>query len=170
MRSRISLATMALLALSSGMAGAAGTAVAGTTAAGTVDAGLPAPTVADVDRSIGALLGDPQAFRDVFDRLQRGVASGDKAGVAALVAYPLNVAIGGKRRRIANAAEFVASWDGIITPEVARVIASQRYQDLFVNAQGAMLGNGQVWLSGVCRDPACARSDVRVTAIQQGPS
>jgi len=30
-----------------------------------------------------------------------------------------------------------------------------------------MIGNGQVWLNGICGDAACARSDVRVVSIQE---
>lgn len=120
----------------------------------------------DVNQSIDTLLGDHAAYRDVFDRLQRGVAAADKAGVAALVSYPLEVRVDGKSRRIRNPQEFIASWDGIFTRDLIRVISSQKFGNVFVNWQGVMLGDGQVWINGICRDKDCSTSDVRVVTIQ----
>jgi hypothetical protein len=37
-----------------------------------------------------------------------------------------------------------------------------------VSAKGVMLGSGEVWLNGVCRDPACTAPEVKVIAIQPG--
>lgn len=124
---------------------------------------------ADVDLAIDTALGDHEAYRDVFDRLQQGIAAADRAAVASLVVYPLEVKIDGKRKKIRNAGEFVASWDKIVTPEIVQVVSRQRYRDLFVNWQGAMLGDGQVWINGICRDSACKKVDVGVTAFQAGP-
>lgn len=124
---------------------------------------------ADVDLAIDTALGDHKTYRDVFDRLQQGIAADDKPAVAALVVYPLEVRIDGKQRKIRNADQFVASWDGIVTPEIVRVVSKQRYRDLFVNWQGVMLGDGQVWINGICRDNACKKVDVGVTAFQGAP-
>ena len=125
---------------------------------------------AAIEQSIETLLGDAAAYREAFDRLQRGVKSADKQAVAALVAYPISVEIDGKPRTTRDAQAFIALWDQIITPEIAGVIASQRFADLLVTAQGVMFGDGQVWLNGICRDDACAVSDVRVITIQSGPA
>lgn len=120
----------------------------------------------DVNQSIDALLGDHAAYRNVFDRLQRGVVAADKAGVAALVSYPLEVRIGGKSQMIRNPQEFIASWDDIFTRDLIQVISSQKFEDVFVNWQGVMVGDGQVWINGICRDKNCSTSDVRVVTIQ----
>lgn len=141
----------------------------GSTAADAAGADGAGNTDADVDQAIDTLLGDHKAYRDVFERVQAAVKSGDKPGLAALVRYPLKVQTGGKPRTIRNADEFVASWDALVTPEVVRVVSEQRYRDLFVNWQGLMLGDGQVWINGVCRDKACKTVDIGVTALQQGP-
>ena len=124
---------------------------------------------ADVDRSIDDLLGDHTAYRDVFDRLKQALAAGDKAAVAALVTYPLDTRVDGKPRTISNAGEFVAAWDGIITPGIVQVVSRQEYRDLFVNAKGVRRGDGQVWINGTCRDNACKSVEVGVSAIQEGP-
>lgn len=124
-------------------------------------------TDADVDLAIDTLLADHTEYRKVFDRLQQAVASDDRAGVASLVVYPLEVHLGGKSRKIRNAKEFMDAWDGIMVPEVKDVITKQRYRDVFVNWQGMMFGDGQVWINGICQDKACKKVDVGVTAIQQ---
>ena len=74
---------------------------------------------------------------------------------------------GGKRERIADAAAFAGRYNDIVTPAIKRVVANQRYGALFVEQQGVMLGRGEVWLNGTCRDGAACRDvDVRVVAIQ----
>ena len=124
-------------------------------------------TDADVDQAIDTLLGDHKRYRDVFDRLKQGVASGDKAAVAALVNYPLEVTIEGKKRKIGKASEFVDAWDGMFTADVVQAVAKQEYRDVFVNWQGLMVGDGQVWINGICKDKECKKVDVGVTAVQQ---
>ena len=124
--------------------------------------------VEDVDAAIEQLLGDHVAYQDVFARLQHLVGTADKAGAAALINYPIEVSMDGKKQRIKNPDEFVAAWDKIITPEISRVITSQRYQDLFVNSEWLMLGKGQVWINGVCSNTACSKTKIGVTVIQSG--
>lgn len=166
-------AAMALLMLSgcversnSGAAALEATDVAADGAGIQTDAGN---SDADVDLAIDNALGNHETYRDVFDRFQQAVISDDKAGVASLVVYPLEVEIDGERHEIRDANEFVASWDRIVTPEIVQVVSNQRYRDLFVNWQGVMLGDGQVWINGVCRDDGCEEVDVGVTALQKGP-
>lgn len=132
----------------------------------------PAGTSADaqVDAQITNVLGGaPKAYHAVFDNLQKAMAAGDKDGVAALVAYPLEVTVQGKKQRIAGAQELVANWDKVVTPDIVKAVADQKFSTAMVNQDGLMLGDGQVWISGVCRDTACKVSDVRITAIQPGP-
>ena len=45
-------------------------------------------------------------------------------------------------------------------------VTGQTYENLFVNAEGVMFGNGQVWMGGVCTDDACSDFEVRIIAIQ----
>ena len=124
---------------------------------------------ADVDGMIDQLHGDHVPFRDAFDRLQLAVAARDGAAVAALVRFPIEVTLGRARVPVATPAEFVARYDQIVTPAIAAVIAQQAWDALFVNAQGVMLGDGQVWLAGECADKACTAMQVRITTIQDGP-
>jgi hypothetical protein len=128
-----------------------------------------APAVAQettVDQAIDATLGDHAKYEAVFAALQKAVAAHDVAGVAALVSYPIRVKIDGKETVIKSAKAFVQHYDAIVTPEIAKAVTQQKYEDLFVNSQGIMFGNGEVWMNGICQDNACKNFDVKVITIQ----
>ncbi|MBC7991490.1 MAG: hypothetical protein H7Y19_18180 [Luteimonas sp.] len=112
------------------------------------------------------MLGDHAAYRPVIDAFQQAVAAKDAQAVSKLVDYPFTASIGGQRTKIAAAEAFVAQYDRIVTPAIARAIGEQRYGSLFVNAKGVMFGRGEAWINGVCKDAACKNVDVRVVAIQ----
>jgi len=121
----------------------------------------------DIDKSITANVGDSAKFHQVMTSLQQAVAKHDAAAVAALVSYPITVNPHTKRAvRIRTTKAFVASYDKIITPHVADIIEKQKYEDLFVNYQGAMFGSGELWIAGICRDKECKQSDIRIKTIQ----
>lgn len=135
------------------------------------EATAPAATPGDqtVNDAIDRVLGDHAAYQTAFTQLQHAVAEHDAASVAALVDYPFTATLDGKRGTLKDAAAFTAQYDRIVTPAIADAIAKQEYADLMVSAKGVMLGSGEVWLNGVCRDPACAAAqEVKVIAIQPG--
>jgi hypothetical protein len=121
-----------------------------------------------VDRRIEAVLGAAAPYEHAFKALQAAVARGDAAAVAALVHYPIGVRIGGRTLSIASADELQRRYAQVFTPAIAAVVTAQKYDELFVNAQGVMFGSGQVWMNGVCADRRCSRVDVKVVAIQDG--
>lgn len=115
---------------------------------------------------IQRLLGDAAPYEAVFTQLQKAVAADDGATVATLVRYPLRVEVDGKRREISNAAAFEKDYPHIMTPAVKQAILAQAFDDVFVNWQGVMIGQGQVWLTGRCLDAACKRSEVKIGTLQ----
>lgn len=115
---------------------------------------------------IESLLGNADGYEKLFNDLQRAVAANDPAAVSALMRYPVLVHVGGKKRHVADAATFQREYRQIITPEIAKAIAEQRFDGLFVNWEGAMIGKGQVWMGGECLDSKCARSDIKVITVQ----
>ncbi len=98
--------------------------------------------------------------------LQQAVAKHDAAAVAALVHYPIKVNPGKKPFTVKNEKAFIKDYDRIITPDIAAVIFKQKYENLFVNSQGAMIGDGEVWITGFCRDKSCKHSDIKIGTIQ----
>ena len=120
----------------------------------------------NVDQSIDTLLGDHTKVRQLVTDLQQAVAKHDATAVAALVHYPIKVKLHGKPTYVNNAKAFVKNYDRIITPDIAAVIQTQKYEDLFVNYQGAMFGEGEVWITGFCIDNACKPPDIKIGTIQ----
>jgi hypothetical protein len=124
-----------------------------------------AQSVEDVNARIESLLGGSDSFSVAFEVLQEAVEAEDRATVASLVRYPLNVTLDGRRIAITDEETFVSRYDEIVTPAVAEVVISQEYADLFVNADGVMLGDGEVWLNAYCTDRSCAVTYWLIRAI-----
>lgn len=90
---------------------------------------------------------DPQQMKDALLRLQQAAARRDTHAIAAMVRYPLVLYDSGTPlRQYAEAAEVTADFKLIFTPQVCDAIQSARYDTLFVNWQGVMIGRGEVWL------------------------
>lgn len=84
--------------------------------------------------------------RAYYANLQRAVAKGDKAGVAARVHYPLGVYGGDRKMVIKNKAQLMNNYDRIFTKDVKQTLAETKFNDLFVNAEGAAIGPGSIWI------------------------
>jgi hypothetical protein len=122
----------------------------------------------NVDKTIDTMIGDnthPEV-RQLITDLQQAVARHDPAAVAALVRYPIHVKLHGKPTYINTPKAFIKNYDNIVTPEIAAVIQNQKYETLFVNYQGAMFGEGEVWITGKCVDNTCKHPDVKIGTIQ----
>jgi hypothetical protein len=129
-----------------------------------VSAQAPAPT--DHDKSIDLSVGDHTKVHQILTELQQAVTKHNPAAVAALVHYPIKVNPGKKPFTIKNEKEFIKDYDQIITPDIASAIYKQKYDNLFVNSEGAMIGDGEVWITGFCRDKTCKQSDIKIGTIQ----
>jgi hypothetical protein len=124
----------------------------------------PPPALADpvteMNDTLDTLFGEHARYRAFFDNLKKSVAAGDKAAVAAMIAYPFHARIGGKSIRIRDAAHFVATYDQVFTAKVKDALKVQTYETLFANAEGVMVGDGEIWFSGVGE-----AGDIKITAI-----
>lgn len=121
----------------------------------------------EMDSSIKNNVGDPLQFQQTMTTLQQAVAKHDAAAVAALVSYPITVNPHTKAAiRVRTPRAFVARYDSIITPHISEVVKKQKYEELFVNDQGAMFGAGEIWLVGICKDKQCKQADIRLGTIQ----
>jgi len=130
---------------------------------------LAQPALADdasVNKAIDAHLGSHAIYEPAIKAFQQAVTDGNKADVAAFIRYPIPVEIGGRKREIRSPEAFERAYDAIMTPDVVDAVKAQKYGELFVNYQGIMFGNGQVWLDGVCLDRKCRHFVVQVITIQ----
>ncbi len=120
----------------------------------------------NIDQSIDTILGNHAKVHQIFTNLQQAVAKHDATAVAALVHYPIKVKLHGKPTSLRDPQAFIKNYDRIITPDISAVIQNQKYEDLFVNYQGVMFGNGEIWITGFCTDNACKHSDIKIGTIQ----
>jgi hypothetical protein len=126
-----------------------------------------APASAAVDQSITTNVGDPTKVRELITSLQQAVQKHDASAVAALVSYPIDINPHTKLvLHIRTPAAFISQYDSIVTPHIADIIQKQKYEDLFVNYQGAMFGSGEVWIAGICKDKECKQSEIKIRTIQ----
>jgi len=123
------------------------------------------PTV-DLDKSIDLSVGSHVKVQQLLTNLQQAVAQHNPAAVAALVHYPIKVNPGKHPITIKSPKAFIKDYDRIITADISSVILKQKYDALFVNSQGVMLGDGEVWITGFCQDKNCRSSDIKIGTIQ----
>jgi hypothetical protein len=120
----------------------------------------------DLDKSIDLSVGNHVKVQTLLTDLQRSVSQHNAAAVAALVHYPIKVNPGKRPITIKNPKEFIKNYDRIITADIAAAIYKQKYDALFVNSQGVMIGDGEVWITGFCLDKNCKNSDIKIGTIQ----
>ncbi|WP_312117183.1 hypothetical protein [Brevibacillus reuszeri] len=89
---------------------------------------------------------DPGAFETFFAKLQAAVEKGDKHLVAKKIKYPLRVNKEGKNRFVHDEQQFLTEYDQLLTSKVKQALLQQKVADTFVNAQGVMVGDGEIWL------------------------
>ncbi|HDS1512380.1 hypothetical protein I5U67_09595 [Stenotrophomonas maltophilia] len=128
--------------------------------AGAAPADAPAE---DARARIESLLGDAAQYEKVFNAFKAAVVGGDRAAVVEEVRFPLNIANG---KKITGPGEFQRNYEKIITPAVVKAVSGQDFGKVFVNQQGVMIGDGQVWLNGQCLDQSCTKTEVKVITIQ----
>ncbi len=122
--------------------------------------------LADLNKSIDLSVGDHVKVQQLLTQLQQAVAKHNAPAVASLVHYPIKVNPGKKPFVVKNEKAFIKDYDRIITQDIAAAIFKQKYENLFVNSQGAMIGDGEVWITGFCRDKSCKQSDIKIGTIQ----
>ncbi len=129
------------------------------------------PVVADeasVDQQIEALLGDAADYKELFYAFKVALEEGKSDIVASLVNYPITVTIDGEQATYSSEQELLDAYDSVFTETIVEAVSNQEYGDLFVNSEGVMIGNGEVWISGICEDSACSSAPPRVAVIQSG--
>jgi hypothetical protein len=124
-----------------------------------------AQSVDEVNERLDTLYGSHESLEAAFEVLQEAVAAGDAETVASLVWYPFDVTIDGEDYRLPDDAAFVERYEEIFTRALAETVTAQSYADLFVNDEGVMVGDGELWLSSSCLDSQCERSVWLISAI-----
>lgn len=123
-------------------------------------------TAQQVDQRLDFLFGSHEKFHNFFNDMQHAVGANDRAKLATMIAYPLNVSLQGKKFVIHNQSEFGKRYPAIFTPAFRKAITDQKYADLFARDTGVMVGaNGELWFSEICKDATCKKSRVLIVGL-----
>ncbi|ADQ47063.1 hypothetical protein Calkro_2228 [Caldicellulosiruptor kronotskyensis 2002] len=85
--------------------------------------------------------------------IQEYLIKNDKKALAKLIAYPIEVKIDGKKRKIRNEKEFINNFDKIFDANLKKAIINAEPLIMFSNQYGAMLGDPtyNIWFTGIVR-------------------
>jgi hypothetical protein len=119
----------------------------------------------DLNARLDTLFGSHESVEQFLASLKADCADKRWPAIAAKIAYPLKTRIAGRSVTIRNPSEFIAHSEDLLTPKVVAAIERQAYASLFSNDRGVMIGDGEVWFSGVCEDAACKIAPVKIIAI-----
>ncbi len=119
-------------------------------AASQTTAQAPAETAPAVDGNAGryemagmASRADVEAF---LNALKAANAAGD---ITPLIRFPFTRYEAGKvTATYADAAAFKQVYGQLVTPDVKSAIQNAKTDEVFINAQGAMIGAGKIWFTG----------------------
>jgi len=99
-----------------------------------------------------------------YDSMRRAFGTNNHQAVCAMVAYPLRQPGG----TVADAAACEARYDEIFTIPVRRAVGKQLFNELFVDTRGIMVGLGELWFTGKCRDASCRDADFLIVEVNGG--
>ncbi|MGB5834285.1 MAG: hypothetical protein WBG92_20190 [Thiohalocapsa sp.] len=91
-----------------------------------------------------------QETRAFFLKMQSAIANSDKPGLAEMTRFPIEVTIGSEDVRLLSKEQFTHRYNDVVTPALVELVVGTRFDALFANYQGAMLGNGAIWFGPVC--------------------
>jgi hypothetical protein len=95
-----------------------------------------------------------------FRKLQAAVAANDRARVASMIDYPVNVSIGSRRVRLRRKADLLRRYEAVFNRNVKDALAQQQASELSPSWRGVMIGNGQIWFA-----PLGDGKSVKIVAI-----
>jgi hypothetical protein len=107
----------------------------------------------------------PDDVKSFLESLKKSVEAEDKVYLSNIARYPLRYFENKKRKSVNGPAQFVKNYKAIFTDKVKHTIENQQYQDLFVDSEGIMLGNGEVWISGIVEKITPPKTDIKIIAI-----
>jgi hypothetical protein len=97
--------------------------------------------------------------KEFLSRLQGAVKANNQVQFSLLVQYPVHVHDTTRNFEIRTAQDLIAKYPSVVTRDVKHAILTQPADCLFANADGVMIGNGQVWFQS---DPA---GNMKIVAI-----
>ncbi len=97
---------------------------------------------------------NPAEFEKTFNDVKAAIEKDEKETVADYINYPLNVNETSKDNKVTTTKikskeDFIKNYDSIITGKVKKSMINQKVEDTFVNYQGVMVGDGEIWFKPI---------------------
>ena len=124
-----------------------------------------AQTVEEVNVQIESLLGSHEVFETAINAIQSAVSDGNVEGVAGYIPFGEPIKVNGEDVIITDEADLAARFGELFNDKVTTAVSEQDYANLFINQDGIMFGNGELWVGRVCVDDACDDFFVNIIAI-----
>jgi hypothetical protein len=100
---------------------------------------------------------DAETADKFFVDLKTAVEKNERQKVAALIDYPINVLLRGRRLKLRNKAELLKNYDAVFNGKVRQALAKSTAPS-FANYQGVMIGDGEIWFNLI-------KDKLKITAI-----
>jgi hypothetical protein len=100
---------------------------------------------------------DAESVDKFFLELKTAVEKNERDKVVLLVDYPINVLIKGRRTRLRTKAELLKNYNTVFNEKVRQALAKSSAPS-FVNYQGVMIGDGEIWFNLI-------KDKLKITAI-----
>ncbi|MFL6194236.1 MAG: hypothetical protein ACJ75H_08700 [Thermoanaerobaculia bacterium] len=115
---------------------------------------------------------DDAEVRQFLQSFQDAVKSRRADRVVGLVEFPLQVNLC-KGSQTLQRKDFTRRFPSVFDARISEAIRKQTFEDLFTNSQGVMIGDGEVWFSGICEgtaadDDPCSKHRIRVITVNKG--
>jgi hypothetical protein len=86
-------------------------------------------------------------IKNFLKELQVNIKNNDKNKVANMIDYPFKTYNEGNVTIYKNANSIIEEWDKLFTDQVRNAILNQKYEGIFYNYQGVMIGSGEIWFN-----------------------
>ena len=124
-----------------------------------------AQTADDVNAQIDTVLGPHEIYQTAVETIQKALTEGNIDAVAGYIPFGEPIKVNGEDVVIADGADLNDKFETLFNDKVINAVTGQDYGSLFVNQDGIMFGDGELWLTGVCLDDTCADVFVNISAI-----
>ncbi len=104
---------------------------------------------ADAERVATQSNADHIEVRIFLAALQKAVAADNKLKVASMIKYPIVITVQKRDVLFRTPASLVASYEQIFTPDLKKMIAEAKADELFRNYKGVMINNGEIWFDKI---------------------
>jgi hypothetical protein len=126
---------------------------------------LPAGLPEEFLKRASALNYDIAELWAAFSQVKACCRSRDLADLWRVSTVPLLVIDQGKRSEVKSLDQLRGLDRIVFAAKISEAVARCRFAALFLNSDGAMIGDGELWIKEVCEDAECKKSRFLVSTI-----